>query len=101
MLIDDFRDWLLTLNILDNCELKIKKENFDTNIDSTLKNTIVIDIANSRYIGKFVAWDDNSCFIEILEIASGKSILHERFDFNNLNELKSKCKIFLTYFESQ
>jgi hypothetical protein len=98
MLIDNFYDWALTLTIPDDSELEIEKVNFDKNPDSTLKKTIVIDIVNDQYIGKSVIWDDNSCFLEILEIDSEKNILHERFDFNNLKELKSKYKKYLIYF---
>ena len=100
MLIDNFYDWILTLIISGNCELEIKKVNFEKNIDCSLKKTLIIDITNNQYIGKFIIWDDNSCFLEILEIDSGKNILHERFEFNSLSELKSKYKTYLIKMEN-
>ncbi|WP_081296630.1 immunity protein TriTu family protein [Gilliamella sp. Choc6-1] len=99
MIIDEFYNWYLTLIPPNNCELEIQKINFGENIlDSILKRTIVIDITNDKYIGKFVVWDDNSCFFEIIEILSEKNVLHQRKDFNNLEELKILYKNIEKYF---
>lgn len=99
MIIDDFYNWILTLEVPIDCDLDIKQINFDGNtIESTLKKTIVIDVTNNKYIGKFVIWDDNSCFSELTEIDTGKDILHERLDFNNINELKLAYKALERYY---
>lgn len=99
MIIDEFYIWFLTLIPPNNCELEKQKINFGENIlDSTLKRTIVIDITNDNYIGKFVVWDDNSCFFELIEILSEKNVLHQRKDFNNLEELKTLYKNIEKYF---
>ena len=102
MIIDEFYNWYLTLISLDNCELEIHKINFSENIvDSILKRTVFIDMTNDKYIGKFVVWDDNSCFFEIIEILSEKNVLHQRRDFNNLEELKTLYKNIEKYFNCE
>ena len=102
MIIDEFYNWYSTLISLDNCELEIHKINFSEHIvDSILKRTVVIDMTNDKYIGKFVVWDDNSCFFELIEILSEKNVLHQRKDFNNLEELKTLYKNIEKYFNCE
>lgn len=102
MIIDEFYNLYLTLISLDHCELEIHKINFSENIvDSILKRTVVIDMTNDKYIGQFVVWYDNCCFFEKIEILSEKNVLHQRRDFNNLEELKTLYKNIEKYFNCE
>lgn len=99
MIIDRFYDWILTLEASTNCNWDVKAINFDNNniVDSTLKKTIVIDTTSNKYIGRFIAWDDNSCSSELIEIDTEKNILFERLDYTSLTELKYQFDTFINY----
>ena len=100
MIIDDFYRWLLTLEFPAYCRVNIKKVNFENNAldHDGLKRTLVIDFDNDIIIGKFVVWDDNSCFTELIDGHSTESVIHERFDFKTIKELQMSFQSILTIF---
>ncbi len=98
MIIHEFYDWLLVQSYSDEIKIDITPLHFNEVMDNEqLKETICIDIENDKYLGKFVIWDDNSCFYELMDIKTTSTILHDRIDFNSLNELKSIYNNFIQY----
>ncbi|MGG5508266.1 MULTISPECIES: immunity protein TriTu family protein [unclassified Myroides] len=99
IVLDEFYDWVLSLEVIDRLVIDIKKLNFNEKSNNSMKKTIVLDMENDFYIGKYIIWEDNSCFVELIEVDSENQILHERKDCCNLEELKSQYKKIYFFFE--
>ena len=90
MIVHEFYDWLQNQSYPDTINVDIKVLNLnETSIDNQFKKTICVNFENNSYIGRFIVWDDNSCFFELMKIETETTLLHDRIDFMSLAELKS------------
>ncbi|CEN33445.1 immunity protein TriTu family protein [Capnocytophaga cynodegmi] len=91
-----FRDWLVKTEKHSNLEPEISYIHFQEN--ETRTKSIVIDLTNDKYVGRFTMWEDDSCVTELIEIETESNILFDRFDFSNLEDFKHKYNELLLFF---
>lgn len=98
MIVHEFYDWLLAKSYTDKIIINVTPLHFnEVPVDEQQKETICIDIESDCYLGKFVVWDDNSCFYELMDIETATTILHNRIDFLSFDELVSIYDGFIKY----
>ena len=66
-----------------------------------LTESIVIDIENEKYIARFTAWDDGSCFSEVILIETGTYIIDKIENYVGLDGLVDLFHIFLEHCDSR
>ncbi|ATA67571.1 hypothetical protein CGC48_02340 [Capnocytophaga cynodegmi] len=91
-----FRDWLVKTEKHSNLEQEINYIHFEKN--KTRTKSIVIDLTNDKYVGRFTMWEDDSCVTELIEIETENNILFCRFDSSNLEDFKRKYNELLLFF---
>ncbi|ATA90147.1 immunity protein TriTu family protein [Capnocytophaga stomatis] len=90
-----FRNWIYTKKI-PNLEMEIRCIHFEEG--ETRTKSIVVDITNKKYVGRFTMWEDNSCVMELIDIESENNILFDRFEFSEFDDFKAKYNELLSFF---
>lgn len=57
-------------------------------------HSMYVDIDNDTNFGRVTLWDDNSCVMEIINIATGEYLLCERYELTSFDELIEKFNSF-------
>ncbi|KAA8995607.1 hypothetical protein FJU30_23895 [Affinibrenneria salicis] len=57
--------------------------------------SLVVDIENESDIARFTLWDDGSCMMEIIDVASGQYILDERRTLLDMAEIIACFNMFI------
>lgn len=55
-----------------------------------------VDIDNNINLGRVTLWEDNSCVMEVLHIATGNNLFSKRYEFTSFSELVEKFCNFYT-----
>ena len=98
-IIRQFSDYLSAKNYPTNLKVMKKEINFEEDLeDSTQKMAICLDVENDKYIGRFIVWEDNSCFLEMMKFDTTQTVIHKRVDFQSKEVLISIYDCFIQDF---
>ncbi|QDQ89259.1 hypothetical protein FMZ60_13845 [Alcaligenaceae bacterium SJ-26] len=60
-----------------------------------LSESLVVDIDTDHRLGRFTAWNDGSCVLEVMDAQDGHYVLNERMDLSGSAELAAAFQVFL------
>ena len=79
----DVKNWILSHG---DYEVKINSND--------LTDSLVVDFEDDNKIARFIAWDDKSCMLEIIDVNTGQYIINDRRELSDTSEMIETFKEF-------
>ena len=58
-------------------------------------NSIVVEVADERFIARFTVWEDGSFVAEVIDLETERFVLNERVECDDISQLKAGFGGFL------
>lgn len=60
-----------------------------------LSESLVVDIDTDHRLGRFTAWNDGSCVLEVMDALDGCYVINERMELSGSAALAAAFQVFL------